>query len=361
MRVAKAITLTDAERVTLTKWARGRSTPTRLVQRAKIILAAAEGRENKDIALELGCTRRTVGTWRTRFVNERLAGIEHDAPRGGRTPAQRARFEGEIIRKTTQETPPNATQWSTRSLAKALGCDDTLVQRVWRDNGLKPHRTKGFKVSNDPRFAEKLVDIVGLYLDPPEHALVLSCDEKSQIQALDRTQKSLPLFPGRLKTLTHDYKRNGTTTLFAAIELAEGKIISDCLPRHRHQEWIQFLKQIDAETPPELDLHLIVDNYATHKHPKVMSWLKRHPRFHLHFTPTSSSWLNVIERWFRDLTQNRIRNGVFRSVAELEQAIRDYIEHHNAHPKSFVWTKKAEDILLKVARARKTLNKIPSA
>jgi transposase len=361
MRVAKAITLTDEERVTLTKWARGRSTPVRLVQRAKIILAAADQRENKDIAAELGCTPRTVGTWRTRFAAERLAGIEHDAPRGGRTPTQRARFEAEIIRKTTQETPPNATQWSTRTLAKALGCDDTLVQRVWRDNGLKPHRMKGFKVSNDPRFAEKLVDIVGLYLNPPEHALVLSCDEKSQIQALDRTQKSLPLFPGRLKTMTHDYKRNGTTTLFAAIELAEGKIISDCLPRHRHQEWIKFLKKIDAETPPKLDLHLIVDNYATHKHPKVKAWLKRHPRFHLHFTPTSSSWLNVIERWFRDLTQNRIRNGVFRSVAELEQAIRDYINHHNANPKSFVWAKKAEDILEKVARARKALDNVPSA
>jgi transposase len=232
---------------------------------------------------------------------------------------------------------------------------------VWRDNSLKPHRTKGFKVSNDPRFAEKLVDIVGLYLDPPDHALVLSCDEKSQIQALDRTQKSLPMFPGRLKTLTHDYKRNGTTTLFAAIELAEGRIISDCLPRHRHQEWIKFLKKIDAETPPELDLHLIVDNYATHKHPKVLSWLKRHPRFHQHFTPTSSSWLNVIERWFRDLTQKRIRNGVFKSVAELERAINDYIHYHNTHPKSFVWTKSAADILEKVTRARNALNKLPTA
>lgn len=361
MRVAKAIVLTDEERATLTKWARGRSTPARLVLRARIVLAAADGRENKDISAELGCTRRTVGTWRTRFVNQRLPGIEHDAPRGGRTPAQRVRFEAEIIRKTTQETPPNATQWSTRTLAKALGCDDTLVQRVWRDNGLKPHRIKSFKVSNDPRFAEKLVDIVGLYLDPPSHALVLSCDEKSQIQALERTQKSLPLFPGRLKTLTHDYKRNGTTTLFAAMELAEGRIISDCLPRHRHQEWIKFLKKIDAETPPKLDLHLIVDNYATHKHPKVKAWLKRHPRFHLHFTPTSSSWLNVIERWFRDLTQNRIRNGVFHSVAALEQAIRAYIEHHNANPKSFVWTKKAQDILVKVARARTALNNVPSA
>lgn len=361
MRIAKAITVTDEERVTLTKWARGRSTPARLVQRAKIILAAADGRANKDIAAELGCTRRTVGTWRTRFVAARLAGIERDAPRSGRTPAVRSAMEAEIIRKTTQETPPHATQWSTRSLAEAVGVSKDTVRRVWHDNGLKPHRTKGFKVSNDPRFVEKLVDIVGLYLDPPEHALVLSCDEKSQIQALDRTQKSLPLFPGRLKTMTHDYKRNGTTTLFAAIELAQGKIISDCLPRHRHQEWIKFLKRIDAETPPELDLHLIVDNYATHKHPKVLSWLKRHPRFHLHFTPTSSSWLNVIERWFRDLTQRRLRRGVFRSVAELEQAIRDYIRHHNAHPKSFVWTKQAEDILAKVTRARNALNKIPSA
>jgi transposase len=361
MRVAKAITLTDEERATLMKWARGRSTPARLVQRARIILAASDGRENKDIAAQLGCTRRTAGTWRNRFATDRLAGIEHDAPRGGRRPAQRARFEAEIIRKTTQETPPNATQWSTRTLAKALGCDDTLVQRVWRDNGLKPHRIKSFKVSNDPKFAEKLVDVVGLYLDPPEHALVFSCDEKSQIQALDRTQKSLPLFPGRLKTQTHDYKRNGTTTLFAAIELAQGKIIAECLPRHRHQEWIRFPKKIDAETPSDLDLHLIVDNYATHKHPKVKNWLKRHKRFHIHLIPTSSSWLNVIERWFRDITQNRIRKGVFKSVEQLETAIRDYVDHHNANPKSFVWTRKAEDILEKVARARASLNKIPSA
>ena len=344
----------------LTKWSRGRSTPARLVQRAKIVLAAAEGRQNHEIATELGCTRRTVGTWRNRFVERGLAGIEQDAPRAGRTATVRGDQEAEIIRKTTQETPANATQWSVRTMAKAIGVSRSTVQRVWRDNQLKPHRQKTFKVSNDPQFAEKLVDVVGLYLNPPEHALVLSCDEKSQIQALDRTQKSLPMFPGRLKTLTHDYKRNGTTTLFAAIELAAGKIIAECMPRHRHQEWIKFLKKIDAETPPELDLHLIVDNYATHKHPKVKAWLKRHPRFHIHFTPTSSSWLNVIERWFRDITQNRIRNGVFRSVAELEQAIVDYIEHHNANPKSFVWTKKAEDILEKVRRARTVLNKIPS-
>jgi transposase len=220
---------------------------------------------------------------------------------------------------------------------------------------------KTFKLSNDPRFAEKLVDVVGLYLNPPEQALVLSCDEKSQIQALNRTQKSLPLFPGRLKTMTHDYKRNGTTTLFAAIELAKGRIIAECMPRHRHQEWLAFLKKIDAETPAELDLHLIVDNYATHKHPKVQSWLKRHTRFHMHFIPTSSSWLNLIERWFRDITDRCIRRGAFRSVEQLEAAIEDYINHHNASPKTFIWTAKTEELLGKVRRARAALNKIPTA
>ena len=361
MRVAKPVALTSEQRATLVKWSRGRSTPARLVQRAKIVLAAADGQENKQIASELGCTRRTVGLWRSRFVSSGIAGIERDAPRGGRPMTVRGRKEAAIIRKTTQETPPNATQWSVRSMAKAVGVSKDTVQRVWKDNGLQPHRTKSFKVSNDPHFVEKLVDVVGLYLDPPDHALVLSCDEKSQIQALDRTQKSLPIYPGRLKTLTHDYKRNGTTTLFAAIELAEGRIISECMPRHRHQEWIKFLKKIDAETPPALDLHLIVDNYSTHKHPKVRNWLKRHKRFHMHFIPTSSSWLNVIERWFRDLTHNRIRNGVFRSVAQLVDAIRRYVDHHNTNPTSFVWTKKAEDILQKIARARKALDKVPSA
>jgi transposase len=361
MRVAQSITLSDEERATLHKWSRGRSTPARLVQRAKIVLAAAAGRENRDIALELGCTRRTVGMWRKRFAALRLSGIQKDAPRGGRRPAQRSRFEAEIIRRTTQELPPNATQWSKRSLAQALGCSDSLVHRVWRDNGLRPHRIKTFKVSNDPQFAEKLVDVVGLYLNPPEHALVLSCDEKTQIQALDRSQKSLPMFPGRLKTMTHDYRRKGTTTLFAAMELAAGRIIADCMPRQRHQEWIKFLKRIDAETPPELDLHLIVDNNATHKHASVRRWLARHKRFHVHFTPTSSSWLNVIERWFRDLTQKRLRRGVFKSVEQLQESIRSYIEHHNANPKTFVWTKKSQDILEKVSRARRALHKDPSA
>lgn len=361
MRIARAIVLTANERVTLTKWARGRSTAARLVQRAKIILAAADAKRNDEIASEVGCTRRTVGTWRNRFAEHRLTGIEKDAPRGGRTASVRAAKEAEIIAKTTQGPPAGATHWSVRTMAAAVEVSRSTVQRVWRDNGLKPHLVKTFKVSNDPRFAEKLVDVVGLYLNPPAHALVLSCDEKSQIQALDRTQKSLPLFPGRLKTMTHDYKRNGTTTLFAAIELAEGRIIAECMPRHRHQEWLRFLKKIDTETPAELDLHLIVDNYATHKHPKVQLWLKRHKRFHVHFIPTSSSWLNVIERWFRDITDQRIRRGAFRSVAELEAAIQDYINHHNAGPKSFVWTAKAQTILEKVRRARAALNKIPTA
>jgi transposase len=361
MRVAKTIVLTDSEQATLTKWSRGRSTPARLVLRAKIVLAAAEGRENKQIANELGCTRRTVGTWRNRFAEAGLAAIEKDAPRGGRRPRVRTKFEAEIIRKTTRETPTDATHWSTRTMARAVGVSKDTVGRVWRDNGLKPHLAKTFKVSNDPRFVEKLVDVVGLYLNPPEHALVLSVDEKSQIQALDRTQKSLPMFPGRLGTMTHDYKRHGTTTLFAALSVGDGTLISQCQPRHRHQEWIKFLKTIDRETVPEYDLHLIVDNYATHKHPKVRAWLKRHPRFHMHFIPTSSSWLNIIERWFRELTQKRLRRGVFRSVRELEKTITTFIQHHNDNPKRFIWTKKAEDILKKVARAKAALDKIPSA
>jgi transposase len=360
MRVAKVIVLSQEERTTLTKLSRGRSTQARVVLRAKIVLAAAAGQRNDHIAEKLRCTRRTVSTWRNRFAEARVAGILKDAPRGGRTPTVRVAKEAVILRKTTQETPENATHWSTRTMAKAVGVSKATVQRVWRDSGLKPHLVKTYKVSNDRQFVEKLVDVVGLYLNPPEHALVLSCDEKSQIQALDRTQKSLPMYRGRLGTLTHDYKRNGTTTLFAAIEVAEGKVIAECMSRHRHQEWLKFLKKIDQETPADLDLHLIADNYATHKHPNVQRWLKRHKRFHMHFTPTSSSWLNLIERWFRDITDRRIRRGVFKSVAQLEQAIREYINNHNAHPQGFTWTAKADAILEKVRRARATLNKIPS-
>jgi transposase len=360
MRIAPTIALSNEERKTLTKWSHGRSTPARLVLRAKIVLAAAEGKMNEAIAAELNTSKPTVGRWRSRFARLRLAGIEKDASRPGRKPALSAKTVTRILQKTTQEKPGNATHWSTRSMAKAVGVSKDAVRRIWAAHGLKPHLVRTFKLSNDPHFEEKLLDVVGLYLDPPEHALVLCADEKTSIQALDRTQRGLPIHRGRPGTMTHDYKRNGTTTLFAAIEMTEGKLIGTCMSKHRHQEWIKFLKQIDAETPAELDLHLIVDNYATHKHPKVKSWLRRHPRFHIHFTPTSSSWLNLVERWFREITDNRIRRGTFRNVAQLIQAIMDYITEHNQSPKPFVWTAKADEILAKVQRARNVLDKSQS-
>lgn len=358
MRVACKVILNDDERKALIRWSRGKSTAARLVFRATIVLLAAEGMKNKEIAAHIGTSRQSVGLWRSRFIQKRLAGIEKDAPGRGRKPTKRNRVVRLILERTTQTVPANATHWSVRTLAKELSVNPTMVHRIWKANGLKPHLIRTFKVSNDPRFVEKLVDIVGLYLNPPEHAMVICADEKSQIQALDRTQPSLPIYPGRCGTMTHDYKRNGTTTLFAAIELAEGRLIGTCMPRHRHQEWIKFLKLIDQQTPAELDLHLIADNYATHKHPKVKSWLKRHPRFHVHFIPTSSSWLNLIERWFRDITDKRIRRGIFRSVNELVKAITDYIAEHNENPKSFSWTAKAEEILAKVRRARRVLDKL---
>jgi len=360
MKHARQITLTDDERRTLNRWTRGRRTPARLVLRAKIILHAADGMMNKDIADSLKTARKTVSLWRTRFAERRLAGIEKDAPRGGRPPEARTRIAHAIIEKTTREKPADATHWSTRTLAKALGTSSAMVQRVWKANGLQPHRTKTFKLSNDPHFAEKLLDVVGLYLDPPEHALVLCADEKTSIQALDRTQRGLPIHRGRCGTMTADYKRNGTTTLFAAIDMAEGKLIGTCMAKHRHQEWIKFLRQIDEETPPDLDLHIIVDNYATHKHPRVKAWLKRHPRFHVHFIPTSSSWLNMIERWFREITQKRLRRGTFRSVSELIEAIQSFIKAHNTNPRPFTWTAKADDILAKIERARNVLHKTPT-
>ena len=361
MRIAPEITLNVAEQQQLEKWARGRSTAVRLMQRAQIVLAASEGLTNKEIAAHLGLDRILVGRWRSRFAELGLAGIEQDAPRGGRRPTKRNRMAREIIRRTTDTKPDNATHWTTRTLARELGVSQSMVSRVWRANGLKPHLMETFKVSNDPAFVEKVTDVVGLYLDPPEHALVLCCDEKSQIQALDRTQPGLPLKKGRCGTMTHDYKRNGTTTLFAALDVAEGRLIGTCMPKHRHQEWIKFLKLIDEQTPTDLDLHLIVDNYATHKHPKVRAWLKRHKRFHLHFTPTASSWLNLVERWFREITDKRIRRGIFRSVDELIEAITEFIQAHNENPETFIWTAPVQRILDKVERARKTLNKIETA
>ena len=356
MRRAVAIRLTGDERAPLTRWARSRTLPARRTVRARIVLAAAEGRENQVIAGELGLHRDTVAQWRKRFAEQRLAGIERDASGRGRKATKRRHWAKTIVKVTLETTPPNATHWSQRTLANHLGIDKSMVERVWREHRLKPHRVKTFKLSRDPQFIEKLIDVVGLYLSPPEHALVFCCDEKSQIQALDRTQPGLPLKKGRCGTMTHDYVRHGTTALFSALELLEGRVISKCQKRHRHQEWLKFLKLIDAETPAELDLHLIVDNYATHKHAKVKAWLTRHPRFHMHFIPTSSSWLNLVERFFREIITKRIRRGAFRSVAALEQAIHDYIAAHNAAPKPFVWTAQLHELLPKIIRAHETLD-----
>jgi transposase len=309
-----------------------------------------------EIAAEVGITNQKAARWRKRFLQLGLAGLERDAPRPGRTRTITPAKVQEVVRKTTQEKPANATQWSTRSMAEAAGLSEKSVRRIWHKHGLKPHLSRTFKVSNDPAFAEKLEAIVGLYLNPPEHAIVLCADEKSQIQALDRSQPGLPIKKGRCGTMTHDYKRNGTATLFAAMNTLDGTVISMCDDRHRHQEWLKFLRVIDEVTPSAQQIHLIADNYATHKHPKVQRWLARHPRFHIYFTPTSSSWLNMVERFFRDITQNRIRRGVFRNVEELIMAIGDYIDKHNDNPKPFVWTAKAADILEKVKRARKALD-----
>ena len=359
MRVAVEIALTEKEKKILQGWANGRRTPVRLAQRATIILLAAKGKRNMEIAEELGTTRQLVGRWRSRFSVQRLAGIEKDAPRGGRKPRIREKVAHQIIRKTMEEKPPHPnTHWTIRTLAESLDVSRSMVHRVWQANHIKPHLVTVFKVSNDPNFVEKLLDVVGLYLNPPEHALVLCVDEKTQIQALDRTQPSLPMIPGRCGTMTHDYKRNGTTTLFAALEVAEGRLIGTCMAKHRHQEWIRFLNEIDRNTPSDLPLHLIADNYATHKHPNVQKWLKRHPRFHMHFIPTSSSWLNLIERWFRDLTDKCLRRGVFRNVDELTETIQAYIDNHNQAPRTFVWSAKAEDIIEKYRRAKASLDKL---
>ena len=361
MRRAPKVIVTDKDRQTLQHWARGRSAPVRLMQRAKILLLAAEGQENKAIAAAVGVTRQLVGRWRSRYVAHGLAGVEKDAPGRGRKATARDAIAARIIEWTTRRKPQSATHWSTRTLAQELGTTRSMVNRVWRANNLKPHLYRTFKLSNDPKFIEKAVDVVGLYLNPPEHALVLSCDEKSQIQALDRTQPGLPIKKGRCGTMTHDYKRNGTTTLFAALELAEGRLIGTCMQRHRHQEWLKFLKLIEAQTPPGVDLHLIADNYHTHKHPKVQRWLAKHPRFHMHFIPTSSSWLNVIERFFRDLDDKRVRRGAFASVPELIKAVLDYVAQHNDDPKPFIWRKTAQEIIAKVGRARLAQHNAPTA
>src|ERR1700680_3192480 len=322
--------------------------------RARIVLGAAGGKSNNALAKELETSRPTVIDWRQRFAEGGVAAPYGHRPRG-RSFKPLARAQEAAIITRTQSAPKHATQWSCRSMAEVCGVSKASVQRVWHANGLKPHLLKTFKLSNDPDFIEKLEDVIGLYMSPPEHALVFCIDEKSQIQALDRTQPGLPMKKGRAGTMTHDYKRNGTTTLFAALNMLDGHVIGQCMPRHRHLEFLRFLKTIDTQTPAHLDLHLTVDNYATHKTPAVKRWLKRHARFHLHFTPTSGSWLNMVERFFAEITRKRIRRGVFKSVDELKQAIMDYLDNHNSHPKPYTWTKTAAEIFSKVARAKQVL------
>jgi transposase/DNA-binding CsgD family transcriptional regulator len=355
MRTAPPVVLSPEERATLARWERGRSFPLRLMQRARIVTMAGDGVSNQDIAREVGVSRPTVQLWRERFLALRIAGLQKDAPRPGRLPSITEAKVRAVIDATLRTKPPAATHWSVRTMADAQGISPASVQRIWKQHHLKPHLIKTFKVSRDKHFVDKLYDVVGLYLNPPDKSLVLCVDEKSQIQALDRTQPGLPLKKGRCGTMTHDYKRNGTTTLFAALSMLDGRVIGECMPRHRHQEFIRFLNTIDAATPSALDLHMIVDNYATHKHPRVKSWLKRHPRFHLHFIPTSSSWVNMVERWFRDLTEKRIRRGVFTNVPELIEAIHEYLDNHNQHPKIFKWTASVEQILAKVAKCKEAL------
>jgi transposase len=361
MRRAPAIELNPEQKTALERLARQRSVPARLVERARIVLLAADGLENQQIATVMRMTPEKAARWRSRFLQGGIPALEKDAPRPGRKRTITDPKVKRVVRMTLEQTPVNATHWSTRSMAQAAGISEASVRRIWRAHGLKPHLVRTFKLSRDPEFVEKLEDIVGLYLNPPEHAVVLCADEKSQIQALDRTQPGLPMKKGRCGTMTHDYKRNGTATLFAALDALEGSVISMCDERHRHQEWLKFLKAIDYVVPANRQIHMIVDNYATHKHPKVKRWLGRHPRFHMHFTPTGCSWLNMVERFFRDLTENRLRRGTFHSVEELIFAIFDYIDHHNQDPKPFIWTAKAADILEKVKRAQAARNNPHSA
>ena len=353
MRVAPIVVLSEKQQADLTKLVRSKRTSVRLAQRARIVLLAAQGLQNKDIAERLDVGRVQVARWRKRYVEFGWEGIERDLPRGA--PPVKVDVQ-KLVELTTQAKPKAATHWSTRKMAAELGVSASTVMRHWKAHGLKPHLVRGFKVSRDPLFAEKLEDIVGLYMSPPEHALVLCCDEKSQVQALDRTQPGLPLKKGRAQTMTHDYKRHGTTTLFAALNVLDGQVIGQCQQRHTHAEWLKFLRKIDRETPKDKTLHLIADNYATHKHPAVQAWLAEHPRFNMHFTPTSAAWLNMVERFFRDLTTERLRRGVFTSVPELVTAIDEYVAHHNANPKPFIWTKSARDILQKVIRASSRLS-----
>lgn len=350
------INLNDDARKQLEKIISSSMSPVRLIKRAQAILIAASGIPSYQIAEQLKVSKDTVGQWRKRFAEQGVAGIIKDQPRGrnqgGKDSTLQQRLRALIVKKATTEKPPGQTHWSTRVMAEAVGTTHSFVNRVFQEAGLKPHLHKNFKLSNDPNFEEKLEDVVGLYMNPPDNAVVLSVDEKSSIQALDRTQPGLPMKPGRCETFTHDYKRHGTSTLFAALNVATGEVFGECKAQHRHQEFLSFLKKVERQTDTDLKLHVIVDNYATHKHPKVKNWLKRNPRVTLHFIPTSSSWLNLVERFFGHITDKAIRRGVFSSVKELETAIHRFIAQHNENPKPFTWTKSVETILEKVKRAR---------
>ena len=357
---AAPLSVSSAQREVLERVARSSSAAHREVMRARVLLDAADGVANTAIAERNKVSAVTVRSWRKAFDEEGMTNWGKVKPGRGRKASISPEKVAEIVELTTKTTPPGHTHWSCRTMADRVGVSPATVQRIWSELGLQPHRVDTFKVSNDPLFTEKLIDVVGLYLNPPEKAVVLCMDEKSQIQALDRTQASLPMRPGRAGTMTHDYKRNGTTTLFAALDVLTGKVIGQCLPRHRHEEFLKFLKTIDAQVPRGLQVHLILDNYSTHKHDAVQRWLRRHKRFHMHFTPTSSSWLNQVERWFRDLTDKNLRRGIFGSVPELIASIEDYLAAHNDDPKPYLWTATAESILGKVQRARTTLERVVS-
>lgn len=356
MAHAGRVELTEQQRARLEEMVLSRCLAARKVLRAKIILRRANGESFRHIGKALSCDHRTAWKCAQRWEAAGFEGIEKEQAGRGRKSWVIAAKGQEIIQKTTQEQPANATHWSRAKMAQAMGVSASTVGRIWKRTGLKPHRIVGFKISNDPKFVEKLVDVVALCLAPPEHAIVLSVEEKSQIQALDRTQPGLPMKKGRYRTMTHDYQRNGTTTLLAALNTLDGTVISETMEHYRHTEWLRFLKWHHRETPKNLALHIICDNYATHKHPTVMAWLERHQRIQIHFTPTSASWLNIVERCFRDITKSHIRRGTFKSVPELEAAIQTYIANHNASPKPFIWTASANDILAKVTRARQALD-----
>jgi transposase len=350
-RPKAALTLTDDDSQKLQTWARRPTSAQRLALRSRIVLACAQGHSNTQVARDLQITSATVGKWRSRFLENRLEGLI-DEPRPGAPRIITDAQVEEVITRTLESKPKAATHWSSRSMAQATGLSQTAIVRIWHAFGLQPHRSDTFKLSTDPLFVEKVRDVVGLYVSPPDKALVLCVDEKSQVQALDRTQPLLPLGPGQVERGTHDYVRHGTTSLFAALDVATGKIIGKCHRRHRHQEFVKFLELIDATVPKEegVTIHLVMDNYGTHKAPKVRRWLQRRPEYQVHFIPTSSSWLNQVERFFAEITEKRIRRGVFRSVSELEGAIREYLEKHNENPKPFVWTASADLILQRVKR-----------